>query len=146
MPLPAGAEDPPVATVDADRACPSDDITVTIDNPTQTTYQVTIEIGPITPTQQPPFETIQETIDPGEVFTVTFEDMGDVGLFVTGDGDFPDLFADPWFMCARTVDIAVTTPESTPVLIEFQGPCGGPLDTPNGSIESVDNFTLRYTP
>ena len=78
--LPAGAEDPPVATVDADRACPSDDITVTIDNPTQTTYQVTIEIGPITPTQQPPFETIQETIDPGEAFTVTFEDMGDVGL------------------------------------------------------------------
>ena len=143
---PALAQPAPVATVDAQRACPSNDITVTIDNPTQTTYAVTIQIGPITPTQLPPFETLQETIDPGEVFTTTFEGMGDVALVVTGDGDFPDFVADPWFMCARTVDIALTTPESTPVLIEFQGPCAGPLDTPNATIERVDNFTLRYIP
>jgi hypothetical protein len=143
---PAAAQPAPVPTVEADRACPSNDITVTIDNPTQATYQVTIEIGPITPTQEPPFETIQETIDPGEVFTTTFEGMGDVALVVAGDGDFPDYFADPWFMCARTLDIAVTTPESTPVLIEFQGPCAGPTDTPNATIEQVDNFTIRYIP
>ena len=37
----AAAQEPPVATVDADRACPSNDIKVTIDNPTQSSYQVT---------------------------------------------------------------------------------------------------------
>jgi hypothetical protein len=142
---PAMAQPAPVATVDADRACPSDDITVTIDNPTQTTYEVTIEVGPITPTNQPPFETVQETIDPGEVFTVTFESMGAVALVVNGDGDFPDFFADPWFACPRRFDVTYTTPQDTAVEIDF--PCSmSDIDLANGFVDATSNFTGVWTP
>ena len=139
----AGQAPPPVA-VATRVVCPGDQFEITITNPGVQTYQVvitsTFETG------APP-EVVQVTIDPGETEQVLIAITGTpMEVSIDGDGDFPDQQTPPLFRCTQVVDLTATTPQDTPVVIDLRGPCATGADTPHGTVEQIDNFTIRYTP
>ena len=141
--VPAG-QAPAQVAVATRTICPGDQFEITISNPGTQTYQVAISV---LRSSSPAPEVTSITIDPGETEQVVLVIAGTpMDVSIDGDQDFPDEQVVALFRCTRTVDITATTQQDTPVVIDLLGPCATGSATPHGSVEQIDNFTIRYSP
>jgi Bacterial Ig domain len=136
--LPMQDTTPP--TVTGKLECPANVFVVTVDNPGDLTFAVEVTAD------GDPYASV--TVGPGSVveIPVAMDEVGDpADIVVTGDNDFPPTEF-PVFPCPTRMDFSVTTPESTPLVIDLFGPCSWPTETTHGTLESTGSGELLYTP
>lgn len=133
----AAGQAPPLPTVTIDLGCPENEFTVTIDNQTAATYEVTVSATP-------DFEQVV-SVGPDDTVEVVIEyTSGPMDIVVTGDADFPPT-ALTTFGCPRQVDLTFTTTEGTAIDLEMPCPIGD-RDLEHGTLRAIGNFRSTWTP